>query len=162
MQFHASLYERFWSKVVVGGSDECWFWQAGVRRKDEGYGAFWLDGRHQPAHRVAWMLTHGSAPQKGIVVCHRCDQPRCCNPVHLFLGTPKQNNDDKVKKRRHVFGERVNTAKLTEDQVVEIRAAKPKGRAANGYRRDLALRFDVSVYTISDIWGRPGRWSHLE
>lgn len=152
------LEERFWSKVDRRDRDECWPWTACVRRKDEGYGAFGFHGRHQPASRVAWILTFGEIDGK-LEVCHHCDNPTCCNPNHLFLGTRKDNNDDKVVKRRHVFGERVNTAKLTEEQVLEIKRAKPVGRTKAGYRAAIAKRYGVSPYTITDIWGR--RWMHL-
>jgi hypothetical protein len=152
------LEVRFWSKVDRRGVDECWPWTAGVRRKDEGYGAFAFNGQHQPASRVSWILAFGSI-DGNLEVCHRCDNPSCCNPNHLFLGTRKDNNDDKVAKRRHAFGERVNTAKLTEAQVLEIKRAKPVGRTKPGYRTAIAKIYGVSPCTITDIWGR--RWAHL-
>lgn len=142
------LPERFWSKVDRSLSDGCWPWTASVRRKDEGYGAFWLDGRHRPAHRVAWELTFGQIPE-GLVVCHRCDNPPCCNPEHLFLGTPLENNDDKVAKRRHPIGERHHKAILTTADVLEIREA----RKFRGYRAALAEKFGVRPHTITEIRG---------
>lgn len=154
-----SLADRFWSKVDRKSIDDCWPWKAAVRRADEGYGAFFLEGRHRPATHAAWFLTHGSMPPDGLVVCHECDNPRCCNPKHLFLGTNKENNDDKVSKRRHAFGERVGTAKLTEAQVLEIKAVKPAGKAPRGLKTKLAERFSVSPNTIADVWSR--RWTHL-
>lgn len=153
------LEERFWSKVDKCGDGKCWPWTASVRRKDEGYGAFGLGGRHQPASRVAWILTYGEI-DSGLEVCHSCDNPACCNPSHLFLGTRKANNDDKIAKQRHAFGERIGTAKLTEKQVIEIKKAKPVGRTKVGYRAAIAKRYGVSPYTITDIWGR--RWKHLD
>jgi hypothetical protein len=153
-----SLWSRFWSKVAVAGKDECWMWTACVRRKDEGYGAFFMNGRHQPASKVAWILSIGEVPQ-GLEVCHACDNPRCCNPSHLFLGTHADNNADKVSKKRHAYGERVGTAKLTEAQAAEIKRLKPTGRTPLGYRAEIAKRFGVSRETITDVWGR--RWTHL-
>lgn len=155
-----SLADRFWSKVDRKGEDECWNWSAAVRRKDEGYGAFWMNGRHRPSNQVAYELSAGPVPC-GMVVCHSCDNPRCCNPAHLFIGTNLDNNDDKVAKHRHAHGSTMGTAKLTEADVVEIRAAKIHGkRAPHGLAIALAERFGVKAQTISEIWGRKS-WKHI-
>lgn len=153
-----TLSDRFWSKVDIRGLEECWPWTAAVRNPKEGYGAFWLDGRHHPAPRVAYQLAYGDF-EDGKVACHSCDNPSCCNPLHIFQDTPKGNNDDKVRKRRHAFGEANGFSKLTEDQVREIKAAKPDGRTPYGFRAALAARFGVSRATITDIWSR--RWTHI-
>ena len=151
---------RFWSKVDRCGPDECWLWLAAVRREDEGYGAFYFNKKQQPASRIAWILTFGQIADSTTEVCHTCDNPRCCNPAHLFLGTRQQNNDDKVAKGRHAFGERVGTATLTEGQAREIKDMKPVGRTPPGYRSSIADRFSVSCETVTEIWaGR--RWMHL-
>lgn len=148
------LRERFWSKVDIRSDSECWPWLAAIRKQGEGYGAFWYRGRHHPAHRMAWILTHGNyAP--GLVVCHRCDNPPCCNPGHLFLGTPRQNNDDKVKKRRHVFGARVVTARLTDNDVRAIRAARGHITGAA-----LAVEYGITRAHVYDIWRRKS-WEHV-
>jgi hypothetical protein len=120
-----------------------------------------MDGRHHPASRVAWILTHGEDIADGLVACHRCDNPACCNPAHLFLGSPLQNNDDKVTKRRHILGEKVNTAKLTEDQVREIKALRPSSglKCRAGERAAIAKRYGVSAGTINDVWSR--NWKHV-
>jgi hypothetical protein len=153
------LPERFWSKVGRGASDECWPWLASVRRKDEGYGAFWLNGKHQPANRVAYELKYGPIEDCALEVCHRCDNPACCNPGHMFLGTRRDNNDDKVSKKRHAFGSKNGVAKLTEAQVAEIKRQKPAGRAPPGYRLGLAREYGVKRGTITDIWSRS--WKHV-
>jgi HNH endonuclease len=152
------LEERFWSKVERRSADECWPWKACARKKSEGYGAFWLNGRHQPASRVAWLLTCGLVSSED-EVCHRCDNPPCCNPKHLFIGSRQDNNADKVSKRRHAFGARVGTAKLTENNTAEIKRLKPSGVAPPGFIKSLAEKFDVSSRTIQSVWA--GRWTHL-
>jgi hypothetical protein len=95
----AALARRFWSKVDKGG--DCWVWTASLDRKGYGQIAITANGSKRPrgAHRVAWELTHGPIPS-GLCVCHRCDNPRCVRPDHLFLGTVGDNNRDMWRKGR--------------------------------------------------------------
>jgi hypothetical protein len=94
---------NWWSKVAKRGADQCWPWTAG--RDKNGYGRFaiflgYKRQRHVRAHRFGYELLFGPIPE-GQVVCHSCDNPPCCNPAHWFLGTPRENNDDKIAKGRH-------------------------------------------------------------
>lgn len=112
--------ERFIAKVdSSAGFDACWRWIGAMSGK---YGNFDRDG----AHRVAFRLCFG-AITSGMFVCHRCDNPRCVNPMHLFLGTATDNNHDKMRKGRDTRGSTVNTARLTDEHVAEIRAAYADG-----------------------------------
>jgi hypothetical protein len=87
---------RFWSKVLKGKS--CWNWTASLTQ--DGYGRFQTGSRTQErAHRFSWILEHGQIPS-GMQVLHKCDNPKCVRPDHLFLGTPKDNMTDKAKKGR--------------------------------------------------------------
>jgi hypothetical protein len=114
-----SLWDRFWSKVEKG--PECWEWKAGA--SSHGYGGFKVAGQLLRAHRVAWELTYGPIPE-GMVVCHRCDNPSCVRPDHLFIGTVADNNRDRSAKGRSAYGERNGSTKYWEKQW-QLRGGKP-------------------------------------
>jgi hypothetical protein len=128
----------------------CLEWQGS--RRSGGYGQY---GKGSiPAHRVAFEMVNGPIPD-GMIVCHRCDNPPCIEPSHLFLGTHALNAADKVAKGRHPRGEAAAPAKLTETQVLAVLADKA---TSNG---DLARSLGVHPATIRDI--RSGRnWRHLQ
>jgi hypothetical protein len=95
-----SASDRFWSKVRTGTEADCWEWTAGLYGGKR-YGSFRVSkelGNHL-AHRVAFGLSNGGIPD-GMDILHRCDNPRCCNPKHLFAGTAKDNVDDMMAKGR--------------------------------------------------------------
>lgn len=117
------LADRFWAKVDTSG--DCWIWTASVRN---GYGQFGTPEGIQPAHRVAWTLANGDIPD-GLIVCHRCDNPPCVRPDHLFLGTQLDNVRDMIDKGRAAFRERHPNARLTASQAAAIRTDTRKQKA---------------------------------
>lgn len=145
--------ERFARRMVRDDKTGCLNW-AGCQNKD-GYGLVQYQGKTQVLHRVWFREYVGSIPE-GMCVCHTCDNPSCVEPSHLFLGTPLENNDDKVAKRRHAYGERGGRAKLTEDQVISIRADYAKGER----QVHLAKRYGVHQTQISLIVTRK-EWAHV-
>lgn len=151
---------RFWGKVQRGAPNECWPWIGYVR--PNGYGRLTLfPGLSIYAHRAAYLLTFG-ALLDGMLICHDCDNRRCCNPNHLFAGTQLANMRDAQRKgrisrgaahARSLGGERSSFAKLTMEQVIAIRN-DPHTRSS-----DLAARFGVSADNVrrirrGDTWRR--------
>jgi hypothetical protein len=115
--------ERFWAKVQIGAPALCWPWMGGKNERGAGLFGAQTGGRHMvQSHRYAWQITQGEIPE-GMHVLHTCDNPACCNPDHLWLGTHADNMADMKAKGRgrngHTFGYR---AKLSAEQVREIRA----------------------------------------
>jgi hypothetical protein len=148
--------ERFWSKVDKKGPLDCWEWTAGLRR--HGYGQFNVDTgrRSRPAHRIAWELHYGPI-HEGLHVLHRCDNPPCCNPAHLFLGTHIDNVADMMAKKRNWTprGDKSGMAKLSQDDIAYL---FERTRAGDAQAR-LAEHFGVSSSTISRILSGK-RWAH--
>ncbi len=107
------------------------------------------------AHRVAYYLEHGELG-KQLCVCHRCDNPVCCNPRHLFLGTQAENLDDMIRKGRKALGEKVNFSKLKETQVREIRSLYQRGFT----QQAIAEKYEVCRAAISLIVNRVN-WKHV-
>lgn len=139
------LEERFWAKVKMGSAADCWEWQASTNQW--GYGWFRVGGRHgrtELAHRISWQLTYGSWPLE-MGVLHRCDNPSCVNPGHLFLGTPRDNSADRQSKGRSARGETSGRAKLTAATVREARYLHATGHSSVA---ELAQRFGVRPNAI--------------
>lgn len=168
-----SLPERLWSKVDKSG--DCWIWQGSMR--PNGYGIIGAWGKSISPHRVAYILTYGEIPD-GMLVCHTCDNPACCRPDHLFLGTQKENmadmhakgraytgtrgaargtrNGAHTKPDRRPRGTRNGNAKLTEQTVKEIRARAAAGES----KKALAREYGVSDTLIGMVAKRK-IWKHV-
>lgn len=152
----APLDIRFWGKVNKNSGSECWIWTA-AQKSPYGYGKLSVSrSAWQYAHRISYEINIGKIPD-GMFVCHRCDNPKCVNPAHLFLGTNAENRCDSVRKERHAFGDKASFSILTEHDVISIR------RQYIPYvvtQRMLGEKYGVCQQTIHDaIHGR--NWKHV-
>ena len=134
----------FWYRVAKASSDSCWEW---VGSRSAGRGNLGINGLVYLASRVAYLLSSGVQPGSKCV-CHSCDNPVCCNPHHLFLGTHLENMLDRDKKHRRTApaGSSNSNAKLTDAQVRAIRKLR-----FSLTQVQLATKFGVKQPTISDI-----------
>lgn len=147
--------EDFWKKVDIKGPDDCWNWLS--TKNELGYGFYRFNKKFNKSHRLSYIFTFGEIPE-GLCVCHKCDNPSCVNPNHLFLGTMKDNTQDMIKKGRAIIrkGEKHHKAKLTEEQVLEIRCLYKQGIS----QKDLAFKYNISIPTISQIINNI-LWKHI-
>jgi hypothetical protein len=160
---HRSILDADWlaarTKVDVAG---CWLWTRGTDK--EGYGSARVNYEMIRAHRAAWIIFRGPIPA-GLLVCHRCDVPRCCNPEHLFLGTTKDNlNDARIKGRKpwgvvvseraRARGERNGKAKLSVEKILLIRASQMSSKK-------LAPNIQISASVIRKVRQRK-LWAHVK
>jgi len=134
--------QLFWTKVdKSAGPDACWPWTGAITTHR--YGCVQFYRRVLGAHKVAYLLAHGPVPD-GLQIRHSCDNPPCCNPAHLSLGTRKDNAADKVARGRTP---KTMTKFLTVEQVREIRAAR--GRLSSG---DIAKQYGITQSYAFTIW----------
>ena len=121
-------------------------------RKDKfGYGIVWHNKKTWRHHRLVWTEHYGEIP-KGLIVRHLCHNKSCVNIEHLAVGTNKDNRQDDVDAGKGYAGTNNPNSKLSQSQIKEIKAAKPKGRAPRGYRKALAQKYNVVGTTIATIW----------
>lgn len=128
---------RFWSKVERRGADECWPWRAAIH--PGGYGM--LGVKHRPflTHRVSWAIANGPIPD-GMCVLHRCDNPPCVNPAHLFLGTQGDNMADKVLKGRQQRGESAYNTKYPDETIRTVRRLRAAGVSLQSIESQTGVR----------------------
>lgn len=145
MKYTTKDADRFRKKFIEKGPLECWNWTASCTEKRRWYGAFGLGEKVVRAHRFSWVLYRGAIPPN-TCVCHRCDNPKCVNPNHLFLGSRAENNHNARDKGR-------TSRKLTPSIVKIIRVSTLS-------HRELAKQYDVSQHMIWRVRKRI-TWRHV-
>jgi hypothetical protein len=144
------MLDRFMDKVSPEPNSGCWLWTSSV--DSTGYGTFWKDRTAQKAHRLSYQIHRGEIPA-GMQVCHKCDNPLCVNPDHLFVGTLQDNMKDRNAKGRQARGVRHSKARLSEDDVRFIRSSNLTTIA-------LGKMFNINHGSISAIRTRKN-WKHV-
>lgn len=145
-------------KNIVKSETGCWEWVGTKRGESAGvyYGGTSIGGKSILAHRASYELYVGKIPD-GMLVCHKCDNPKCVNPEHLFLGTHFDNARDMSIKNRGTNGEKSNNSKLTNTKAVEIVFA---ASMKNMKQKDIASVFGISEKTVNKIFNRKS-WKHI-
>ena len=145
--------KRFWDKV--NKTDSCWLWTG--CKSPKGYGVFRIIGGTIRAHRFSYLLKHGAIPDC-LMVLHKCDNPACVNPDHLYLGTARENAVDMFERnppnRRGVLSKR---SKLNDDKVRAIISLSRSGLS----NMELGVMFNVHNSTISKVVLRK-EWNHVQ
>ena len=144
-------YDEFWRKVKK--TNGCWLWTGRTNRK--GYGVINLNKKPLYVHRLMWEIRNGNIPD-GMLVCHRCDNPRCVNPDHLFVGTIRDNNRDRDNKGRSARGAILSKAHLKPDDIIDIRKAYAHGTNQS----EIARKYGIKPCSVNHIVHRE-RWAHI-
>ena len=154
--WHALTVEgRFKNRVAVTDNG-CHVWTNG--RNSKGYGTMKVNGKSVSAHRLAWEFANGTIPD-GLCVLHKCDNPPCCNPDHLFLGTRKDNNDDRDAKGRNInhTGERHGRSVAPDQVIAEAITMKSAGVTLREIQAWLSAQGYTAARSTISTWGRTYR-----
>ena len=154
MYINKNIKEKFWNNVKK--TDSCWNWIGA--NKQYRYGRISINKKSYTTHRISWILHYGKIP-KGLFVLHKCDNHLCVNPKHLFVGTQKDNMQDKILKgrSRNQNGENNNMSKLTGKIVLEIRRLY---NDKNIPRKEISKMFNISTSNIDYIVTNK-TWKHI-
>lgn len=152
------LFDRFLKCVTPEPNTGCWLWTASLAK--DGYGQLYSsEYRFYRAHRVSYFLFNGEF-DRNLYVCHSCDTPSCVNPDHLFLGTPKQNMEDRDKKWRVMHGTKHHSSVLDAEKVRNIRIELSKHKSERGSYELIGKKYGVSGFAIYNI-KRGKTWNHV-
>ena len=146
-----SVINRIFDKLKRNPKTFCWEWIGCLNH--DGYGIININHKNRRIHRIMYKYIYSTIPEEKPYVLHRCDNRKCCNPIHLYAGTHQDNMDDMVKRNFSTKGENNPSAKLTEQLVKEIRQSKESLSA-------LAKRLNVNWTTVNNIRCRK-TWRHI-
>lgn len=135
-----NIWSRFWTKVSVKLPDDCWEWKANTGK---GYGMFWFGKVPMMAHRLSWIMLRGDIPE-GMNVLHKCDNRKCVNPNHLFIGTQSDNVQDMIRKGRGGDYRNRSTKKFSIEESSDIKDMQNRGISL----RDIAIKYHTTHTTI--------------
>lgn len=149
--------ERLWSKINVGSKDECWIWKGA--KTTAGYGVLRVNYKPRYTHRLMWMLHNKTNIPKKDCICHSCDNPPCCNPAHLFLGSQADNLKDARDKGKMEMARGINhhATELSEDDIRQIRYL---GQTKMTHK-DIGERFGTTRMSVNDIIHKR-TWAHID
>lgn len=139
--------------IARPNNEGCMLWMRGKNNTEYGYA--YINGRHKRVHRLVWEHYNGAIPN-GMLVCHKYDNPPCCNLEHLFLGTHKDNHHDKVLKGRQHRGEELVWSVLTAEQVIEMRRLYKDGRGTTSLCNKYGVGLDCVRKALLGL-----SWSHI-
>lgn len=151
----------FWARVRMGEVTECWLWQGSLKgSRGKHYGGFYIGNKHYGSHQFAAIQFHGPRPPKSHV-CHKCDNPSCCNPLHLYFGTAFENVEDAIVRgrRKYIMGSKHYISKLTEDQVLQLKIEIPN--RPYGWRKQKIKELGVTGNVIDQIIAGK-TWKHVK
>ena len=143
MNSYKNTFEDVWKYINKGSLNDCWEWIKSLNTG--GYGKIKINGKTYRSHRIVYELTFGKIPD-GLLVCHKCDNPPCCRPSHLFLGSHSDNRKDAQNKNRVAYGERCLLSKLTKKDVQKMRKVS-SGKSL----RELATMFGTCRSNVHAI-----------
>lgn len=139
--------ERFFNSFDVGTKEDCWEWKKGILRT--GYGAFYMQRGNRKtfhSHRISWEMHNSAHIPTGGMICHTCDNRKCVNPNHLYLGNSITNNRDTIARRRgnRTLGNNCSWTKIPDEDIMSILKSSETQKV-------LAAKYGVHQSTISDI-----------
>jgi len=136
--------KRFWENVQIKDKDSCWVWVGA--RTEAGYGLIYFNGALEYSHRLSLKFNGIEIPPR-YHACHKCDNPLCVNPSHLYAGSPQNNANDRVERDRHAYGEKHPNSKLSNEDILNMVQLYKNGT----WKIDIAKLYSVSPGHVSRI-----------